>query len=511
MRPFHLPDSPRYLIAFSGGADSRLLLELTVRTLSARLATKGIWVGDVVEAAHLNHGIRGDEADRDEAFCRRVCAAMKIPLTVERVSVPDLAAASGRSLEAEAREARYAFFARLMREKSIPTLLTAHNADDNLETLLYHLVRGTGTKGLGGIPPSRLLETVDGVPYRVCRPLLGWSRRTILRQCEQFGIEFVTDSTNLTDTCTRNRLRHGVIPPLEQVAGEESLRRAATRLAQAAREDEEALMTLAAARYEAVITPPSPAAPDGSLPLAALQNEMPALAKRMLLLAYKHAVGEDALSPDRTLSAYHLEDLLTLCRDGRDGDVSDCLPGGGHARIRKGALVFCPASDEAANRPTAATNPVPLPPRALSPGLHLWDEGDGTAESPALYLLIEVGDALPAPACSCGADVLTTACFPTTVLPLYAKYREAGDMIHSHGMSKRVKKLLCDHHVAAPLRDRLPLLCRGEEASLLWVPGVAFGDGYPAPASGEDTVRVTVFLGEPRLPREQTPVDPHTV
>ena len=218
MLPFTLPDAPAYAVALSGGADSTLLLELTLRALLRRFGADG---RARMVAIHLHHGIRGEEADRDLDFCRALCARRGVELVADRADIPALAAAAGESQETVARRERYALFRRVMTEKGIPILLTAHHADDNLETVLERLLRGSGTRGMGGIPPSRGLEGAsEACPLTVCRPLLEWTRRDILAACEELGLDYVTDSTNLEGDCTRNRIRHGVIPVLEAMAGE---------------------------------------------------------------------------------------------------------------------------------------------------------------------------------------------------------------------------------------------------------------------------------------------------
>lgn len=474
MFPFHLPDSSGYLVALSGGADSRLLLELTVRAvLACRAAGETV----VVEAAHLHHGIRGQEADRDEAFCRAVCESLGVHLTVGHADIPAMAAAAGESEETTARRARYAFLADTLRERGIPVLLTAHNADDGLETLLHHLLRGSGTRGMGGIPPTRTLE---GGAILV-RPLLSRTRREILDGCRELGLDYVTDSTNLTDDATRNRLRHHVTPALEAIAGRDIPQRAATRLSAAAREDDEALMSWAAARFHAIERP------DDGIPCALLRDEPPAVAKRILLLAYEAAVD---VTPDRTLSAYHTESLLALARTADEGAVSDTLPAGRagtclRATVRGGRLRFERLPD--ADKRSAAES---LPACPLREGTTVFCPA--TETTPAITLLVERADA-PLPPRD-GPGVWASAVFPADALPLplCVRPREAGDHIRTHGMSKKLKKLLCDKHIPSTLRDRLPLVCL-PDGTPLWYPGVAFCDGYLPPRAGR-ALRITVYL-----------------
>ena len=197
IKQYHmLPDGARVLCGLSGGADS-VSLVLCLQEL-----------GYAVCACHLNHGMRGAQADADEAFCRQFCETHAIPFVSERCDV--FAEAEKRKLSAEtaAREIRYDFFARCAEQLHAPYLATAHTADDNLETMLFHLIRGTGSAGLAGIPPVR---------GNIVRPLIAVERRQIERFLAERGQTWCTDATNLDDSCTRNKIRHHVIPALREI------------------------------------------------------------------------------------------------------------------------------------------------------------------------------------------------------------------------------------------------------------------------------------------------------
>ncbi len=178
----------KVICAVSGGADSMALL-WGMYLLKDQL-------GILLEAAHFNHGLRGAESDRDEAFVKDFCERFDIPLHIGSQKV----VAGPKGLEAAAREARYAFFSKLDGK-----LATAHTADDNAETVLMHLIRGTGLKGLGGITPVR---------GNVIRPMLNITRQEILAFLEEYAVSFVEDSTNAENDFLRNRLRHDVMPLL---------------------------------------------------------------------------------------------------------------------------------------------------------------------------------------------------------------------------------------------------------------------------------------------------------
>ncbi len=192
-----LKEGVSVLVGYSGGADSSLLLSLLSQT-----------DGITVAAAHLNHCIRGEEAIRDEYFCRRFCDENNITLYTKRVDIPKLAAECGLGIEETARNARYDFFGEICKEHGYDLIATAHNADDNLETVLFHLVRGTGLEGLCGIPPIR---------DNVIRPLILYSKEEIYDGCREYAIPFITDSTNADSTYRRNYLRNEVIPKLKKL------------------------------------------------------------------------------------------------------------------------------------------------------------------------------------------------------------------------------------------------------------------------------------------------------
>ena len=456
----HLPpviptDAP-LLVAYSGGADSALLLTLA--------KAYGDEHNLPVYAAHLHHGIRGEEADRDLAFCRQTAAAMGIDLFEKHVDIPALSRQTGQSIETAARDARYAFFEELMQAHHLPILLTAHHADDQLETLLFRLLRGSGSKGMGGIPQVR--------PFGggwLIRPLLPYTKAEILCECRDRGVTFVTDSTNLSPSHTRNRLRHSVIPLLEELTEHGTPQHAAARLSYAAREDEDCLSALAKANLETALS-----ADGHGLSVTALQGSHPAITKRMIAMLYGTVTAEaDPHDGSGTLTAAHLESLLALAEKSVPESALS-LPRGTEARIRDGFLYIGPSQ---------VFDPLSLPPTNIDKGETPW--GDGVTVS------IETSPIPLSP--MSGDDVFASAVFPASLpLPLVARTREAGDEIFSHGMHKKLKKLLCDKNIPPHLRDRIPLLCL-PDGTPLWYPSVAFRDGYPAPTEGA-CLRITVRI-----------------
>lgn len=229
----------RVVCAVSGGADSVAMLfgmYLIREKLGVELA-----------AAHFNHHLRGAESDADEAFVREFCAGYGLPLTVGGAAVQP----GKKGLEAAAREARYAFLRQLPGK-----IATAHTADDNAETVILHLLRGTGLRGLGGIAP------VNG---KIIRPMLDITRQEVEAFLEEYHLPHREDSSNAADEFLRNRIRHGVMPLLR--AENPSVSLSLSALARQLRQDEDYL--------QAQLEPELP-------PVSKLRELHPALQSRYL-------------------------------------------------------------------------------------------------------------------------------------------------------------------------------------------------------------------------------------
>lgn len=191
-----LAKGSKYLVALSGGADS-VALALAMKEL-----------GCSVEAAHCNFHLRGDESDRDERFCVKFCEANGVKLHVTHFDTESFAKLRKVSIEMAARHLRYAYFSNLIRDIGAAAVCVAHHQDDSVETVLMNLVRGTGVHGLVGIRPRN---------GHVLRPLLCVTRREIEACLREAGQDYVTDSTNLVDDVTRNKIRLDVIPMLKRI------------------------------------------------------------------------------------------------------------------------------------------------------------------------------------------------------------------------------------------------------------------------------------------------------
>ena len=413
-----LPDGAAVLIALSGGADSMALLH-AMRALAPAHGWR-------LAAAHLNHGLRGDEAERDEAFVQSWCARWNVPLHVKRADVAAEAAARGEGVEEAGRRIRYAFFEELCASHGYDRIATAHTASDNVETLLLHLARGSGVRGLGGIRP---------VLGRRIRPLLGVSREAIESYCRENDVPFVTDSTNFDTAYCRNLLRHEAVPALRRV--NPRLEEAAARLARAARRDDDCLEALAAALYEEARLARDDFA---AAPLAAAHE---ALRLRVL----RRIAGEEA--EERHAAA--LDALLAV-----GGCVN--LPGGRTAVVTGGRLQIRPAVPPAA---------VPYFAYPVRPGARC--EICGRIYQFACISLEEYEKKK-----KIHKNLLkNTMNYDKIIGDLVVRQRLPGDAYHPMGRQggKSLKKLFNEAKIPPESRDAVPVLC--DSAGIL----LAYGCG----------------------------------
>ncbi|MFQ3536829.1 MAG: tRNA lysidine(34) synthetase TilS [Aggregatilineales bacterium] len=217
----------RVVVAVSGGADSLALLHI-LKVLQGEL-------GITLQAATLDHGLRGGQGAADAAFVAQIAAGWGIPCTAGRADVPDLAARWRLGMEAAARRARYAFLSACAAQIGAQCIATAHQRDDQAETILLHLIRGSGLAGLRGILPC---SQRDGL--RVVRPLLTIGRDELEAYVRGLGIAARQDASNYDTQYARNKVRHAILPLLREI--NPAVAAALARTAQTLRDDYAALM-----------------------------------------------------------------------------------------------------------------------------------------------------------------------------------------------------------------------------------------------------------------------------
>ena len=367
----------RVICAVSGGADSVALL-FAMYLLRERLDI-------TLEAAHFNHRLRGEESDADEAFVKELCGRYDIPLHLGSGRILP----GKKGLEAAAREARYAFL------RSLPgKIATAHTADDNAETVLLHLVRGTGLKGLGGISP------MNG---NVIRPMLTVTRREVEAFLSEYALPHREDSTNATDLFLRNRIRRNVMPLLLQE--NPSLAENLSDMALGLREDEDYLSRMAGETLPGV---------------AALREMHPALRARAL----ERFLKENGVPEPEKRHITLLEQLVFSDKPSARAD----LPGGITVARRYDTLEVLGEAQ-------------PLSERVLEGSLELPELGLRVvcAEADTIVNTLDTFTVVPA-----GKIVVRS--------------RLPGDRIRLSGGTKSLKKLFIDRKIPASERLRIPII-----------------------------------------------------
>ena len=303
------PPGSRVLVGLSGGSDS-VALTLLLRELSEHGGFS------LVALAHINHQLRPD-ADRDERFCREFAAGISVPIHVEAVDVRSYAASQRLSIEDAARRLRYESLRRCAVEIRADRVAVGHTRDDQAETFLLKLIRGAGMTGLGGIYPQR---------GDVIRPLLEVSREELREYLKRAGQGWVEDDTNTDLRNPRNRIRHRVLPELNQAAGTDTTY-AIARAAGLARDDSQWLDELSDRRFTALARE----APHGlDIDAAALDEESPPVQRRILLRGLR-MVGDG-----REIGLEHVESALGVAA-GLSGGAD--VPGG-RVELRRGKLVL---------------------------------------------------------------------------------------------------------------------------------------------------------------------------
>ena len=401
------------LVALSGGADSVCMLDLFVS------AKKDGLFPYPIAAAHLNHMLRGEEADRDNAFCKEVCQKYGIPFFEKSTDVNALAKSKGMTVEEAAREARYSFLNETCTSSDgIYYIATAHHKGDLCETMLLNLARGASLDGLCGIPKRR---------DKIIRPLLSLSRSDILEYVAENKLEFVTDSTNLDEKYSRNRVRLNILPEFKKLYSgyEDNFERTAALL----KRDADYFAAETDRLYSDVVF-------DGVLHTKKAQNIHLSLLSRIIKKLYNYYGFCD-------IGQAHID---SLCKKIMLGDENFSLSMHGCTAIcERGLLSFKKSPDRAAD--------------------FCFD--------------IKIGESVSLP---CGISVKLSKEFTDGAYPIKAsalgenltiRSRKEGDTIVFFKKTHKIKRIISDKKLSAYKKSRLFFICSDGEIIYSSIPAVA--------------------------------------
>jgi tRNA(Ile)-lysidine synthase len=426
-----LSPGERILIGISGGVDSLVLLDAL-----HRLSTEQGWE---IFAAHVNHQFRGEESRGDAEFVRSFCAERNIPCEVAEIDVPRFIRETHMNPQEASRTVRYSFFHDVSRKYNIPKLVLAHHANDQAETVLMRLIRGTGIEGLAGIP---LMRRENGLT--IVRPFLPFYKKELVAYCEERGLHPREDSSNLKTKYHRNFLRLKVIPWLESNLGR-SVQDSFVHLADIAAAENDLMHQITREKLEEIIKWNT----DNKIVIKGklfLECHL-ALQRRMIKLIFNYL-----LQKEWNLGFIHINEVCDWIRHGRTGTKLE-LPQRVVAWKEYDNVVFTlPQSTEA----EGFSYTLKIPGRTYIKELGVWVTAEIHPSHPSYH---EPGH---------------MAIFDLDQIqgPLRIRSRQAGDRMTLFGMqgSKKVKDIFIDNKVPRRLRDSMPVLT--DEENILWLPGI---------------------------------------
>lgn len=439
-----LSNGDTVVVGLSGGADSCALLHF-LSSIKEEYSLNLI-------ACHINHMIRGSEADRDEEFSRELAHRLGAEFRLLKVNVPEEAEKRRESIEKTARDIRYEFFEKTA-ELCSARIATAHTASDNVETVLFNMARGCGIKGLCGIPPVR---------GKIIRPLIAVTREEVEAYCKKNNLEFVTDSTNLTDEYSRNKLRHNVVPVLKEInpALEKSISRMTENIiCNVNYLDRSSEKLIASASYDL----------HGQKMYKAdiLYNADEAVFSRVIA----RLLEQFGIIPE----AVHISLIRDICK--KSGAVQ--IKGNIFAVSKQGYLRILKKSDNKPDRDVCV-------PFSHSDGMVINNKKISLEK----YSMTEINKAEICRKKNIEIMFNNLADYDTIDSEAVFRYRSAGDRFRlpGKGMSKSLKKLFNEMKIPAEKRDGILVLASGHD--IIWIDGIGFSDGHHADEKTASFLRI---------------------
>ena len=502
LRTGMLADGDRVICGVSGGADSVFLFYL-LKELRELLHLE-------LQVVHVHHGIRGQEADRDAEYVRKMCEQADVPFSLFYRRIPEEAAAGGLTLEEAGRNARREVFreaaAGFWKEagrnaRRIVRIAVAHHKNDLAESVLFRIARGTGVQGLAAMRPVSVLEDGDGVLPRMelIRPLLGLSRQEIEAALRRECICWCEDSTNAEDDAVRNRIRHHILPAMEAEVNSAAVSHIAA-LAEQAGEVTDFLLEEIGRRYPKYVNGAEERLPDGcrgeglSVSDSLVRNELPAMQSGIV-----HRALAEISCGAKDLGRIHVEDTLRLFH--LENGKALHLPCGIRAlRTAKGIFLYNIYKAEMGGDPCNCASGAAA---GCSDRSH---ESTGASTAEPVRLL--PGESVEWQKMRISADfqdfltgVISEKRYTKTIDygkitgTLVIRTRKPGDFltVRSDGARKKLSDYFTDEKVPRDRRDRIPLLADGNE--IVWVIGRRLGYRYRVSESTERFLTVSVRMG----------------
>ncbi|MBK9313688.1 MAG: tRNA lysidine(34) synthetase TilS [Acidobacteria bacterium] len=435
--------------AVSGGADSTALLDALVRLRNEKGRPKRII------AAHLNHRLRGEESDGDEHFVRELAERLNVEFLSERIDVAGEALRNHKNLEATARKLRYEFLCRCAEARSAEYVMTAHSRDDQAETVLMRLMRGSGMHGLRGIHPDMPL----GSSVRLLRPMLSISRTEVVEYCERRDLTWRTDSSNFSIDLTRNRVRLELLPLLRSF--NPRIDQTLAREAELMRDDADCLDAMAAGLL-------GESGNEGRLQAEILVTAHPAIRRRALRLWLQQQGGGL-----RRVEAAHLHAIDGLLSPDKSGRLVE-LPGGWIVEREFNMLVLRRAVPAAIPSPAAVlSESEPL----VFGDFMIWLYQGVNPETININRLKESG------------FFFTLLKETPSLSQILIRTRKPGDFYVPFGSRHRIKlkTLMIRHTIPCSARDTYPVFVTRDD-SIVWAPGLPAAARFASSEGTSDQV-----------------------
>lgn len=441
----------KVLVAFSGGPDSSCLLHM--------LANLREELGIELYAAHLNHQIRGVDAHKDALLAYRESIALGVPCFLTTKNVPQLANEKKLTLEEAARDARYEMLFELKERLGIDKIAVAHNLDDQAETVLMRVMRGTGLYGLKGMAYKR----ADGV----IRPIMDIKRHEIEAYCKEHNLHTAMDKTNNEDEYTRNKIRLLLLPYIEENYAP-NIKEILSRMANGLREDSDYIDNAACELYNEISINHEDYAV--KFEMEAIEAIPTAILKRLIKQAYLNLTGSN-----EGLEAIHLEDALKIISNSRS-ELKVNLPKGIIAE-KKGYNFY------------VTKKPLEIKTLNFEYEIPLGS----VIEVPELGVKVEA-KIMSKERCKLLPSRANTRAFDLDKIDgkLVIRNRKAGDKIKPIGLggTKKLKDIFIDKKIPRDARERIPIIA--DDTKIIWIVGHDMGEESKIEEATKEVVRITV-------------------